>query len=94
MEFRDFQNVHQMLKETVDRCGDQTAYRSIFDDGEMDAISWNDFYDQVRRASKSLIALGVGKDHKANILSYSNYRWVLTDLAMASIGSCAVDLSM
>ena len=92
MEFRDFQNVHEMLKETVDRFGDRTAYRSIFDDGEMDATSWNDFYDEVRRAGKSLIALGVGKDDKANILSYSNYRWVLTDLAAASIGSCAVGI--
>ncbi len=92
MEFRDFQNVHQMLKETVDRFGDRIAYRSIFDDGGMDATSWNDFYDEVRRAGKSLIALGVGKDDKANILSYSNYRWVLTDLAAASVGSCAVGI--
>ncbi|MBD3855727.1 MAG: long-chain fatty acid--CoA ligase [Acidobacteria bacterium] len=92
MEFRDFRNVHEMLKENVDRLGDQVAYRSISDNGEMDAISWNDFYDEVRRAGKSLIALGVGKDDKANILSYSNYRWVLTDLAAASIGSCAVGI--
>jgi len=92
MEIRDFRNVHEMLKETVDRFGDRTAYRSIFDSGEMDAVSWNDFYDEVRRAGKSLIALGVGKDAKANILSYSNYRWVLTDLAAASIGSCAVGI--
>jgi long-chain acyl-CoA synthetase len=92
MEIRDFRNVHEMLKETVDRIGDRVAYRSIFDDGEMDAVSWNEFYDQVRRAGKSLIALGVGKDDKADILSYSNYRWVLTDLAMASIGSCAVGI--
>ena len=92
MEFRDFRNVHEMLKENVDRLGDQVAYRSISDNGEMDAVSWNDFYDEVRRAGKSLIALGVGKDDKANILSYSNYRWVLTDLAAASIGSCAVGI--
>jgi long-chain acyl-CoA synthetase len=92
MEIRDFRNVHEMLKETVDRFGDRTAYRSIFDSGEMDAVSWNDFYDEVRRAGKSLIALGVGKDDKVNILSYSNYRWVLTDLAAASIGSCAVGI--
>jgi long-chain acyl-CoA synthetase len=81
-----------MLKETVGRFGDRTAYRSISDSGEMDAISWNDFYGEVRRAGKSLIALGVGKDDKVNILSYSNYRWVLTDLAAASIGSCAVGI--
>jgi len=92
MEFRDFRNVHEMLKETVDRFGDRTAYRSIFDSGEMNAVSWNDFYDEVRRAGKSLIALGVGKNDKTNILSYSNYRWVLTDLASASVGSCAVGI--
>ena len=92
MEIRDFRNVHQMLKETVDRFGDQTAYRSISDNGEMDAVSWGDFYADMRRAGKSLIALGVGKNDKVNILSYSNYRWVLTDLAAASIGSCAVGI--
>jgi long-chain acyl-CoA synthetase len=92
MEIRDFRNFYEMLKETVGRFGDRTAYRSISDSGEMDAISWNDFYGEVRRAGKSLIALGVGKDDKVNILSYSNYRWVLTDLAAASIGSCAVGI--
>jgi long-chain acyl-CoA synthetase len=92
MEFRDFKNVHEMLKEPVDRFGASTAYRSISDDLEMDAVSWNDFYDEMRRVGKSLMALGVGKDDKVNILSYSNYRWVLTDLASASIGSCAVGI--
>jgi len=92
MDFKDFRNVHEMLKETVDRFGDRTAYRSILDSGEMPAVNWNEFYDEVRRAGKSLIALGVGKDDKANILSYTNYRWVLTDLAMATIGSCAVGI--
>ena len=92
MEFRDFRNVHEMLKVTVDRCGDRPAYRTILDNGEMDSITWNEFYDDVRRAAKSLIALGVERNDKANIVSYSNYRWVLTDVALASIGSCAVGI--
>ena len=92
MEFRDFQNVHEMLKETVDRFPDRTAYRSILDGGEMTATTWSEFYDQVRTTAKSLIALGVRKDDKANILSYSNYHWVLTDFALASIGSCTVGI--
>ena len=92
MEFRDFRNVHEMLKVTVDRCGDRPAYRTILDNGEMESITWKEFYDDVRRAARSLIALGVGNNDKANILSYSNYRWVLTDVALASIGSCAVGI--
>jgi len=92
MEFRDFRNIHEMVKETVERCGDRAAYRSILSSGEMRTVSWNEFYADVRRVSKSLIALGIGKGDKANIVSYSNYRWVLTDVAMASIGSCAVGI--
>ncbi len=92
MEFRDFRNIHEMLKATVDRFGDHIAYRSILDSGEMTAFTWAEFYDDVRRAGKSLLALGVGKGEKANILSYTNYRWVLSDLALATIGSCAVGI--
>jgi len=92
MEFKDFRNVHEMVKETVQRCGDQPAYRSILASGEMPTVSWNQFYAEVRQASKSLIALGIGKGEKADILSYSNYRWVLTDIAAATIGSCAVGI--
>ncbi len=92
MEFRDFRNIHEMLKATVDRFGDHIAYRSILDSGEMTAITWAEFYDDVRRAGKSLLALGVGKGEKANILSYTNYRWVQSDLALATIGSCAVGI--
>ncbi len=92
MEFKDFRNVHEMLKETVDRFGDSKAYRTILDNGEMPSVSWNAFYEEVRRAGKSLIALGLDKGDKANILSYSNYHWVLTDLALATIGSCAVGI--
>jgi long-chain acyl-CoA synthetase len=92
MEIKDYRNIHEMLKDTVDRFGDRTAYRSISDDGVMDATTWNEFYDHVRGAAKSLIALGVGEGDKIDILSYTNYRWILTDLASASIGSCAVGI--
>jgi len=92
MGFQDFRNIHEMLDETVRRCGDRAAYRTILDDGETVSVTWNEFHDQVRRAARSLIALGVGKGGMANILSYSNYRWVLTDVALASIGSCAVGI--
>ena len=92
MEFRDFRNVHHMLKETVDRRPDSAGYRWILDSGETESITWRGFYDEVRRAAKSLIALGVDKSDKVNILSYSCYRWVLTDVACASIGSWAVGI--
>ena len=92
MEFKDFTSIHDMLSHTVERYPDKDAYRTILDDGSMESISWTEFAEQVRRVGKSLIALGVGKDDKVNIVSYSCYRWVLADVATASIGSVTVGI--
>ena len=92
MQFTDFDNIHAMVMHTVDRFPDHTAYTTIHDDESTESLTWTEFADEVRRVGKSLMALGVGKDDKANILSYSNYRWVLTDVALASIGSVTVGI--
>ncbi len=92
MEIKDFRNVYHMLSETVDRWGDQDAYRWILDSKETESVTWEEFRDQARRVGKSLMALGLEKGDKANILSYTRYRWVLTDVGCASIGSCAVGI--
>ena len=49
-------------------------------------------HDQLRTAAKSLIALGVEKDTKTTILSYTCYRWVLSDLAAIIIGGVSVGI--
>jgi len=92
MEFKDFTSIHDMLIHTVERYPQKDAYRTILDDGSMESISWTEFAEQVRQVGKSLISLGVGKDDKVNILSYSCYRWVLADVATASIGSVTVGI--
>ncbi len=92
MQFKDFQNVQHMLQETVDRLPDQAAYQWIFDDGSMESVSWSEFDAQRRRAAKSLVALEIGKNDKACILSYTCYRWVLTDVALMSIGAVTVGI--
>jgi long-chain acyl-CoA synthetase len=81
-----------MVAATVERCREQPAYRTIDDAGRLQTVSWRTFYDELRRVAKSLIALEVGPGDKVDILSYSNYRWVLADIALATIGSCAVGI--
>ena len=92
MQFTDFKNVHAMLSHTVERFPDHTAYTTILDDGTTTSLSWRAFAEQVRAVGRSLIALGVDKGDKANIVSYSCYRWVLTDVALAAIGSVTVGI--
>jgi len=92
MEFRDFKNFHEMLEETVDRRGDNTAYKWFKEAGQTDSVTWTEYYNQVKQVAKSLIALGVRKDDKVNILSYSSYRWVLSDMAMMCIGAVTIGI--
>ena len=92
MQFRDYQGVHQMLCETVDKHATQGAYRWFDEKGVPDSVTWGEFYQEVKTAAKSLLALGVKRGDKVNILSYTNYRWVLTDMANMCIGSATVGI--
>jgi long-chain acyl-CoA synthetase len=90
MQFRDYRGVHQMLCETVDEHATKEAYRWFDDNAVPDSVTWSEFYQGVKQAAKSLMALGVQRGDKVNILSYSSYRWVLTDMANMSIGGVTV----
>ncbi len=90
MQFHEYKNFHEMLKETVDKKNDQMAYQWYLESWQPMSITWGQFYDQVRSVAKSLIALGVGKNDKVSVLSYSNYRWILTDAAAMTCGAVTV----
>lgn len=86
MQFRDYDNFHQMLCDTVGKYTNDSAYRWFDKDGNATSLSWQEFYDQVKAVGKSLIALDINKDDKVNILAYTCYKWVLTDFANMSVG--------
>lgn len=92
MQIKDYRNIHAMLKETVERCSQQPAYRWFPEAGRTESITWADFYEQVKQVAKSLMALGVKPNDKINIFSYSCYRWMLCDLGIASAGACTVGI--
>lgn len=92
MQFKDYRNIHEMLKETVEKKPGQTAYRWFLEQGQTVSVTWKEFYEQVKKVSKSLMALGVKKDDKVSILSYTCYRWVLTDLGITAAGACTVGI--
>jgi long-chain acyl-CoA synthetase len=91
-KFKDFENIHAMLRQTVVRRGGYPAYRWLTGDGQPGEVTWEEFYAEVRKAAKALMALGVQKGDKVAIVSYSCYRWVLIDLAAASIGAVTVGI--
>lgn len=92
MSLKDYANYHEMLRETVDRCGQDNAFRWFDEEGKATSISWQTFYEQVKAVSKSLIALDVARGSKVNILSYTCYKWVLTDVANMCMGAATVGI--
>ncbi len=50
------------------------------------AFSWHEYGDLVRRASKSLIALGCEPGSTVSILGFNRLEWLILDLACMSIG--------
>jgi long-chain acyl-CoA synthetase len=92
MSFVDFENVHQMVRATAERVPTREAFRTIHATGRTSSVTWGEFLAQVRRVGRSLIALGVGHGDKIAILSYSCYRWVLTDIGAESVGAVTVGI--
>lgn len=92
MAFQNYQSVHHMLSKTVAKYADQMAYRWFDGSGKPDSVTWGQFQEQVKTVSKSLVALGVEKGDKVNIISYTCYKWVLTDMAAMSIGAATVGI--
>ncbi len=90
--FKDYHSVHEILREAVEKRADKNAYKWFNDDKKLESSTWKQFYEQVQQISKSLIALGVKKNDKVNILSYTCYKWVLADLGTTCIGSCTVGI--
>jgi hypothetical protein len=40
MNFVDYRNIHEMLMATVDRSGDNPAYRTILEGGDFASVTW------------------------------------------------------
>lgn len=93
MTIVDYQNIHQILKRTVDSKPDTIAYRWFLDsEGTSESVTWTEFHDQTKQVGKSLMALDVGKGDKVIILSYTCYKWVLSDMSTACAGATTVGI--
>lgn len=60
--------------------------------GEWIPVSWREHQEACKRVSKGLLALGVKKEAKVNILSQTRLEWVQCDLGAVSIGAVTVGI--
>lgn len=81
----------EMLREVVRRRPDRPAYR-VRRHERWVPVTWADHGRAVRRVSKALIALGLGKGDTVCILSRTRLEWVQADMGIVGCGGATVGI--
>src|SRR6056297_2562364 len=84
----DYKNIYEMLKKTYKDNPGKTGFRWVLNDrGDIGSVTWKEFHEQTLAVSKGLIKLGIKKGDRVAIVSYTSYKWVLSDIGSVSIRS-------
>lgn len=84
-------SIFELFKNVCEKNKDKAAYR--YKDGtEWKPVTWGEHQETCKKISKSLMALGIGKDNKVNILSWTRLEWIQVDIATVSIGAVTVGI--
>ncbi|MCP4116809.1 MAG: long-chain fatty acid--CoA ligase [Desulfobacteraceae bacterium] len=92
MDIVDFNNVFQMLEQTVENFPQGPAFRWLGKGETVETVTWKECRHQVATVSKALMALGLEKGDKVNVISYSCCKWVLADLGTMAMGCATVGI--
>ena len=84
-------SIYELFKNVCEKNKEKAAYR--YKDGtDWKPVTWGEHQETCKNISKSLMALGVGKDDKVNILSWTRLEWIQLDMATVSIGAVIVGI--
>ena len=84
-------SIYELFKNVCAKNQDKVAYR--YKDGtNWKPVTWGENQETCKKISKSLIALGIEKDDKVNILSWTRLEWIQVDMATVSIGAVTVGI--
>jgi long-chain acyl-CoA synthetase len=84
-------SIYELFKNVCEKNPDKVAYRYKKGD-EWIPVTWKEYQETCRNISKSLMALGVEKDDKVNILCSPRLEWIQVDTATVTIGAVIVGI--
>lgn len=84
-------SIYELFKSVCEKNPDKAAYR-YKPGGEWKPVTWKENQETCKNISKSLMALGVEKDDKVNILCSPRLEWIQIDMATVSIGAVIVGI--
>lgn len=83
--------VLEIFDERVAASGDAPALRTRRD-GRWVSITWNEWYRDVDRFARSLLALGVERGDRVLLLARNRVEWLVADLAIMQVGAVTVPI--
>jgi long-chain acyl-CoA synthetase len=84
-------SIYELFKNVCEKNPDKVAYR-YKDGGEWKPVTWRENQETCKSISKALMALGIAKDDKVNILCSPRLEWIQVDMATVSIGAVIVGI--
>lgn len=72
-------SVITMMKQTVEKCGDQIALRVKREDSWQE-WTWKQYWDESKMAAKAFIKLGLRPHHSVCILGFNSPEWFFAQL--------------
>jgi len=87
--FEDKKTLIDIMNNTIENFG-ENDYLKYRENDEYKTILYKDFAALVKDAAAGLYDLGVRKDTKVGIISENMYKWLITDMAIISLGAIDV----
>ena len=84
-------SIYELFKNVCEKNKDKVAYR-YKDRTSWKPVTWGEHRETCKKISKSLMALGIKKGDKVNILSWTRLGWIQLDMAAVSIGAVTVGI--
>ncbi len=83
-EARKFENLKEMIKNTKEKFGDETAFKFKSDNnGEIITMNYNQYIDEINALGTALISVGL-KDKRIGVISENRYEWEEAYLTIAN----------
>jgi long-chain acyl-CoA synthetase len=86
-----YQTIYELFQAVSSANRDKVAYRYKSGD-EWKTVTWGETAETCKKISKSLIALGVKKGERVNILSQTRLEWVQCDFGIVNCGGVTVGI--
>ena len=84
-------SIYESFNNVCEKNKDKIAYR--YKKGiDWKPVTWGEHQETCKKISKSLMALGIEKGDKVNILSQTRLEWIQVDIATVSIGAIIVGI--